>query len=78
MTTGVLPTYWVLVFVDWYKAGADVTVHLKGGGTVSGRVDRRSDIGKFGQVDLTTTVNHREVKHVVDLTEIAAVSAVAR
>jgi hypothetical protein len=42
---------------------------------VSGKVDRRTDLGRSGQVDLTDKQNGREVKHVIDLTEVAAVTA---
>lgn len=54
---------------------ADVTIHLRGGSSVSGRVTKV--LGGEGCVDLIDT-SRRETKHTVDLSEIAAVTAAAR
>lgn len=74
------PTYWVLVFTDWRKADADVTVYLRGGAALSGKVaDGPGPVGQSGQVDLVgRDANAYPYRHTIDLTEIAAVTATAR
>lgn len=76
-----------LVLADWARERAEVTLTLRSGVQLTGQVKRRTDSDPCPEVvELTAAVEvstptgrrRKEVKHDVRLTEIAAVSAVAR
>ena len=73
-------TEWALVLSDWRRAGADVTVHLRGGVSLGpGRVDRLPGSGlDSAQLVGTEAVSRAQIKWTFDLSEIAAITAVAR
>lgn len=73
------PTEWVLVLSDWKRAGADVTVHLRGGGTLGpGKVTRLPGPGLDAAELHAPAYSQRETKWTFDLSEVAAITAVAR
>jgi hypothetical protein len=70
------PTYWALVLRDWMNCQAQVTIHLRGGQTVYGRVTGLPPSQNC--VDLQDYGARRETKHTVSLVDIAAVTAEGR
>lgn len=78
------PTEWVLILSDWKKANADVTVHLRGGVSLGpGKVTHLpgSGMDSVGLHRFAHTVEYEripETKWTFDLTEVAAITAVAR
>jgi hypothetical protein len=71
-TDGVGPATWRVVLSDWFNCGATVTITLKSGVQLVGKVDRHPTKWLH---DMATLANGRTQIHNIDLTEVAAISA---
>lgn len=73
------PTEWALVLADWRHANADVTIVLRGGVALGpGKLSQLSQPGLDSMVlESVEPVTRKQVKWTIDMTEIAAVKAVA-
>lgn len=72
-------TEWTLVLSDWKRCGADVTIHLRGGVSLGpGKVTQLPGAAlDSAQLGALQEVTRREIKWTFDLSEVAAITAVA-
>lgn len=77
---GVAPATWRVVLSDWYNAAAMVTITLKSGAQFTGVVDGHPTKWLHDMACLHMRGNsvRAEQRHTVDLTEVAAITAVAQ
>lgn len=71
------PSIWGVILSDWYNCGARVTLTLRSGQQFTGTI-RDHPAGTHDFVALQYLSSGREVRHDVQLSEIAAITAEAR
>jgi hypothetical protein len=69
---GVAPATWRVVLSDWYNCSALVTITLKSGVQMTGKVDQHPTKWLH---DMGTLTERNGTIHNIDLTEVAAITA---
>lgn len=66
---------WRVVLADWWHASAEVTITLRSGVQLTGKLPRHPASDLPGLATLRSCAGDQETVHSIDLTDVAAITA---